>query len=438
MAFSFWLAWNVTTRRAVIGISSPVLGLRPGPLRLLAQLEVAEARELDALAGLERHADFLEEALDHVLRLALVEPELLEQEVGQFGFCKRHRESWLTKRRAEVASGSRRQRLHRPLDLGVGQSTCSILHKHKNRNAFPTARQPAAAKRSNGRNPRRTEAAAARRTSTNRWTGTASSTTSGQVAPHDRAAAKPAARRDRPRQQRCEVELEGDRRGGQLEAPDQRRVQFAEPARHGAVDRDARPSVRDAAPGAAPLRSSASADAASAARSAFTSKMSTGRRGVAPLLGQRAPGREPAESQRLLEARRRRAGTRGRLRRCAHAARAGSRCVRATSISPGSSDVRITSRCAAIGFSTATGVGGRIERALGRRRHEAERHDLVPVARGEPRGAPRTASAATRGAAACAGRARTARRGSRRSRARARLPRRSPPRSPGRSATTAA
>ncbi len=43
-AFSFWLAWKVTTRRAVIGISSPVFGLRPGPLRLVAQLEVAEAR----------------------------------------------------------------------------------------------------------------------------------------------------------------------------------------------------------------------------------------------------------------------------------------------------------------------------------------------------------------------------------------------------------
>src|SRR6267378_3360505 len=30
MAFSFWLAWKVTTRRALIGISSPVFGLRPG------------------------------------------------------------------------------------------------------------------------------------------------------------------------------------------------------------------------------------------------------------------------------------------------------------------------------------------------------------------------------------------------------------------------
>jgi hypothetical protein len=30
MPFSFWLAWKVTTRRAVMGISSPVFGLRPG------------------------------------------------------------------------------------------------------------------------------------------------------------------------------------------------------------------------------------------------------------------------------------------------------------------------------------------------------------------------------------------------------------------------
>src|SRR5690606_24281892 len=30
MLFSFWLAWKVTTRRAVMGMASPVLGLRPG------------------------------------------------------------------------------------------------------------------------------------------------------------------------------------------------------------------------------------------------------------------------------------------------------------------------------------------------------------------------------------------------------------------------
>ena len=51
----------------------------------LAQLKVAEARELDAVSALERRSDFLEKALDHVLGFALVETELLEQQVGQFG-----------------------------------------------------------------------------------------------------------------------------------------------------------------------------------------------------------------------------------------------------------------------------------------------------------------------------------------------------------------
>src|SRR5512139_340475 len=55
------------------------LGIAPGPLRLLAELEVAESGELDAVAGFERDADFLEKTLDHVLRFALVEAELLEE-----------------------------------------------------------------------------------------------------------------------------------------------------------------------------------------------------------------------------------------------------------------------------------------------------------------------------------------------------------------------
>ncbi len=92
MAFSFWLAWNVTTRRAVIGISSPVFGLRPGRCGFSRKLEVAEAGQLHRLAGFERDADFLEEALDHVLRFALVEAELLEEQIGEFGFGERHRE----------------------------------------------------------------------------------------------------------------------------------------------------------------------------------------------------------------------------------------------------------------------------------------------------------------------------------------------------------
>ena len=62
------------------------LGIAPGTLRLVAQLEVAEAGQLDAVAVFQRGADFLEEGLDHVLGFALVKPDFLEQQVGQFSF----------------------------------------------------------------------------------------------------------------------------------------------------------------------------------------------------------------------------------------------------------------------------------------------------------------------------------------------------------------
>src|SRR5438046_2743449 len=66
------------------------LGVSPRPLRLFAQLEISETRELHAVAGLQRNSNFFEETLDHVLRFALVEPELLEQQIGEFGFRECH------------------------------------------------------------------------------------------------------------------------------------------------------------------------------------------------------------------------------------------------------------------------------------------------------------------------------------------------------------
>src|SRR5262245_45739274 len=59
------------------------------PFTLLAQIEIAETRQLHLLVALERGADFLEEELDDFLRFALVEPELLEQTIGDL--CLRQR-----------------------------------------------------------------------------------------------------------------------------------------------------------------------------------------------------------------------------------------------------------------------------------------------------------------------------------------------------------
>src|SRR5690348_12735983 len=66
------------------------LGVAPRTLRLVAQLEIAEARELHAFAALERAANLLEEGFDHVFGLALVQADLLEKQVGQLGLRQSH------------------------------------------------------------------------------------------------------------------------------------------------------------------------------------------------------------------------------------------------------------------------------------------------------------------------------------------------------------
>src|SRR5262245_43272969 len=68
----------------------PRLGVPAGTLRLVAKLEVAETGKLDSLPVLEREPDFFEERLDHVLGFALVEPDLLEQEIGEFRLRQSH------------------------------------------------------------------------------------------------------------------------------------------------------------------------------------------------------------------------------------------------------------------------------------------------------------------------------------------------------------
>src|SRR5882672_3322996 len=66
------------------------LGIAAGPLGLVAKLEVPESRELDALTAFERKPDLFEERFHHVLRLALIEADLLEKHVRQLGFRQRH------------------------------------------------------------------------------------------------------------------------------------------------------------------------------------------------------------------------------------------------------------------------------------------------------------------------------------------------------------
>src|SRR5687768_5527462 len=66
------------------------LGITARALVLIAQIEVAEARQFHLLAGGQRRAQFLEEQVHEFARLALVEPELIEQSFSDLGFGECH------------------------------------------------------------------------------------------------------------------------------------------------------------------------------------------------------------------------------------------------------------------------------------------------------------------------------------------------------------
>src|SRR5688572_27162262 len=132
------------------------LGVAARPLRLVAQLEVAEARELYAFAALERAADLLEEGLDHVLGLALVQPDLLEQEVGQLGLRQRHHTGSLksllcTERCREFAPQQSDQLIAGSVCFRIRKGSFSILHNYPERKAFPVKRHPGATEKAKER-----------------------------------------------------------------------------------------------------------------------------------------------------------------------------------------------------------------------------------------------------------------------------------------------
>src|SRR5690606_15693739 len=68
----------------------PGLGIAARALVLAPQVEVAEARQLDLAALLQRAAQGVEERVDELLRLALVQADLVEQTLRHLRFGQRH------------------------------------------------------------------------------------------------------------------------------------------------------------------------------------------------------------------------------------------------------------------------------------------------------------------------------------------------------------
>src|SRR6185437_3499962 len=144
MAFSFWLAWNVTTRRAVIGISSPVFGLRPGRCGFSRswKLPNPESFTLRPSSSAVRISSKKRSTMSFASRL--LSPSCSKRRSASSALVSVIGRSG-SQRGAEPGTQRGEEFRHDSLAVVVGQSTFSIAHKHQNRNAFHAVRQLGAA-----------------------------------------------------------------------------------------------------------------------------------------------------------------------------------------------------------------------------------------------------------------------------------------------------
>ena len=116
----------------------PGLRIAPGALWLVTELEVAESRELHAVAAFQRVADFLEKGFYHVFGLTFVEADFFKQQVCEFCLGQRHFGFSLSDaklcRKIVLQAGD--QLLHGDIDFRVLQSPLSILHNYAKSKTF--------------------------------------------------------------------------------------------------------------------------------------------------------------------------------------------------------------------------------------------------------------------------------------------------------------
>src|SRR6185437_7185809 len=235
MAFSFWLAWNVTTRRALIGISSPVLGLRPGRCGLMRSWKLPKPESLTLRPS--SRAVLISSKKRSTMSLAsrLLRPSCSKRRSASSALVS-VMGTHLSQRGAEPFFQSGDEPGDDPLAVGVGQSTLSITHKHQNRNAFPTGTdfRPAIDVKDFDRLD------LDRRGLPQRFKYIAYSYVfvayNCDVPPHRRHPRHCTADWNRDRLERRGIELEDHRRARQFERLQEARVELAQPADDDAVD----------------------------------------------------------------------------------------------------------------------------------------------------------------------------------------------------------
>src|SRR5947207_2276520 len=140
MAFSFWLAWNVTTRRALIGISSPVLGLRPGRCGLSRswKLPKPESFTLSPRSSAPRISSKNASTMSFASRL--LRPTFSNNRSASSAFVnvivQLPQTPLLTQACSEFAAQEACQRVPGDVGLRIRECAFSILHNYPESKAF--------------------------------------------------------------------------------------------------------------------------------------------------------------------------------------------------------------------------------------------------------------------------------------------------------------
>src|SRR5690606_32541283 len=127
---SFWLAWKVTTRRAVIGISSPVLGLRPGRCGLSRNWKLPKP---DSLTQSPRSSAVrISSKKPSTMSLAsrLLRPTCSNKRSASSALVSVMSASRATQAASEHGLGLFDENGNRRLDFSVFECALSILHRY--------------------------------------------------------------------------------------------------------------------------------------------------------------------------------------------------------------------------------------------------------------------------------------------------------------------
>src|SRR5687768_7716880 len=244
MALSFWLAWKVTTRRALMGISSPVLGLRPGRCGLSRSWKLPKPESLTLSPRSSAPRISSKNASTMSLASRLFSPTFSKSRSASSAFVKvitGSPDSLLCSDSCvKFAAQQGDQRIAGSVCLRIRKGSFSMLHNYPERKAFPVRGDALATEQAEQAYGPHNGGFFGLQGVQNRLDRGLQGEKHRDVAQHNRQVGRDRQNRQRDRLHRFGIQLKQDRRLWQLVLLQPLRVQLAEPADRRAGDHDAR------------------------------------------------------------------------------------------------------------------------------------------------------------------------------------------------------